>query len=831
VPEPPSLFPSASGPGSDPMDSLNPEQREAVEHLEGPILVLAGAGSGKTRVLTTRIARLVQEHGVPPDRILAVTFTNKAAGEMRERIRALLGRDPVGAWMGTFHSLGARFLRRHAELLGWDSTFTIFDAEENLREIKRIMDALQLDPKRWKPQAVRAAISDAKNQLVRPEAFVEQHGDGFDLFLRNVAKVYPAYQKSLREQNAFDFDDLLVKPVELLDAHPQVAERYRDRFAFILVDEYQDTNHAQFRLLELLARKHRNLMVVGDDDQCLLPGTPVATGTGPVPIETIRPGDEVVGATGGGAGAPASVTAAPTRHYRGPVIRLFTEDGRTLRATPNHLVFGRLRPDPEVWYVYLMERVGMGFRVGITRGVRARRSGELVNGLAVRLNQERADRAWVLGTFASEADARLREALYRGIDTRERAEALLEALHLFPEHPHHLPSAVVRGEKTRRLVNFTLFGDGRRYQGRPWADHRVQLVTRGEGARQAVKTARKSHDEGWRYARELAARVDADFRVRARLVEGREGARGDGVFDCLPASHLFPGMEVAVLGPDGSVVPSRVTEREAEEWDGPVHDLTVQDLRSYFADGICVHNSIYGWRGADIRNILDFESTYEGARVVRLERNYRSTASILHAANQVIRRNLHRKEKTLRTDREEGERLTLVETADERDEAGWIADEIEARLTDGALGRYRDAAILYRTNAQSRALEDAFRRKGIPYQIVGGVRFYERREIQDVLGYLRLISNPQDSAAFTRVVNTPKRGIGKTSQQRLFQWADQAGLPLLEAALRAEEAPDLPTGARKALARFAALIQKYSLRAAELSVGPSWRSSSRSWIS
>jgi DNA helicase II / ATP-dependent DNA helicase PcrA len=250
-------------------ESLNPEQRAAVEHLEGPILVLAGAGSGKTRVLTVRIARLVAEHGVPPERILAVTFTNKAAGEMRERVRRFLGREPVGMWMGTFHALGARFLRRHAELLGWDSTFTIFDAEESLREIKRIMDRNQLDPKRWKPQAIRSAMSDAKNQLVGPDAFVAQHAEGFDFFLRTVAKIYPAYQASLREQNAFDFDDLLVKPVELLGDHPRVLERYQERFAFVLVDEYQDTNHAQFRLLEMLAERHRNIMVVGDDDQSI----------------------------------------------------------------------------------------------------------------------------------------------------------------------------------------------------------------------------------------------------------------------------------------------------------------------------------------------------------------------------------------------------------------------------------------------------------------------------------------------------------------------------------------------------------------------------------
>ncbi|MFW5904844.1 MAG: ATP-dependent helicase, partial [bacterium] len=239
--------------------ALNPEQREAVEHVEGPLLVLAGAGSGKTRVLTARAARLIDEHGVPPDRLLCMTFTNKAAGEMRERIRTLLGREPTGAWIGTFHSMGARLLRRHAELLGWDSTFTIFDAEESLREIKRVIEAQDLDSKRWKPKAVRSALSDAKNQLVGPGEFAETHAEAFDFFLRIVARVYPAYQKRLRRQNAFDFDELLVKPVELFQDHPRVLERYQERFAFILVDEYQDTNHAQFRLLELLARRHRNL--------------------------------------------------------------------------------------------------------------------------------------------------------------------------------------------------------------------------------------------------------------------------------------------------------------------------------------------------------------------------------------------------------------------------------------------------------------------------------------------------------------------------------------------------------------------------------------------
>ena len=481
---------------ADHLEGLNPEQREAVEHFEGPILVLAGAGSGKTRVLTTRICQLVREHGVPPDRILAVTFTNKAAGEMRERIERTLGGPPAGMWVGTFHALGVRLLRRHAPSLGWSNTFSIFDADQSLRQVKRTQEELGIDPKRWNPQAIRAHMSAAKNQLVGPERFVQEHEGGLDLFLRNVATVYPAYQTALADQNAFDFDDLLVKPVELFERHQEILDRYRRRFAFLLVDEYQDTNRAQFRFLELLGSHHRNVMVVGDDDQ-----------------------------------------------------------------------------------------------------------------------------------------------------------------------------------------------------------------------------------------------------------------------------------------------------------------------------------SIYRWRGADIRNILDFEKTYPGARVVRLERNYRSTEAILSAANAVIAENVERKGKTLRTERGGGEPVTLVETFDENDEARWVVEEIETRYREGpGLHNHRDFAVLYRTNAQSRALEDAFRRRAVPYQIVGGVRFYERREIQDVLAYLRLLSNPLDEGAFERIVNYPRRSVGDRTVEGLRAFAQQQGIGLLEAASRATEA-GLPPGGARGLVAFAELVRRHSARAATLRVG------------
>jgi DNA helicase-2/ATP-dependent DNA helicase PcrA len=478
------------------LEGLNPEQLEAAAHFEGPILVLAGAGSGKTRVLTARVCNLIEEHGIAPSQILAVTFTNKAAGEMRERISRMLGTKPSGMWVGTFHAIGARLLRRHADRLGWDRSFSIFDADQSLRLVKGVVESVGLDPKRWSPKAMRGAISNAKNQLIDADEFARENDGSFDLLARNVARVYPEYQKALAHQNAFDFDDLLAKPVHLLESTPELLKRYRDQFTFSLVDEYQDTNRAQFRFVELLAGDHHNLMVVGDDDQ-----------------------------------------------------------------------------------------------------------------------------------------------------------------------------------------------------------------------------------------------------------------------------------------------------------------------------------SIYGWRGADIRNILHFEEAFPTARTVRLERNYRSTERILDAANHVISENVNRKGKTLRTERTGGDAISIVESFDEGDEACWIVQDIESRMRETAGLTYSAAAVLYRTNAQARALEDAFRRGGVPYQVVGSVRFYERREIQDVLAYLRLISNPRDAIAFGRVVNYPRRGVGLTSQEHLRRWAEEQGLTLLDAALRSDEIPGIRAAGARGITRFAELIQRFSIRASQARVG------------
>lgn len=474
------------------LDSLNDRQREAVTHPGGPLLILAGAGSGKTRVLTHRIAHLIKGMGEPPHRMIAVTFTNKAAEEMKGRVRKLIGRRDAGLWIGTFHAMCARMLRRDAEQIGFSSNFSIYDETEQVSLIKRTMTALDISTTRYAPKAVLGYISRAKGDLVTPEEYGKFAAGPFE---RIVVRVYQAYQEGLRERNAMDFDDIIGHAVTLLSEDSAIGERYRERFRHVLIDEYQDTNHAQYRLARLLSATHRNIYVVGDDDQ-----------------------------------------------------------------------------------------------------------------------------------------------------------------------------------------------------------------------------------------------------------------------------------------------------------------------------------SIYMWRGADIRNILEFERDFPEAKVIRLEQNYRSTKTILEAASSVVANNRGRKGKTLWTENDEGGQLVLLEASDEEEEGHVVAEEVE-RLSRVGSHRPGDMVLLYRTNAQSRALEDAFRRLGIPYVIVGGVRFYERKEVKDVLAYLRIISNPLDSESLRRILNVPRRGIGEKTIRDLDAFARANGSTLYEAIGRAGEIREISSGRREALAALARLLGELGEQRQKFDVG------------
>ena len=466
-------------------EGLNPAQKKAVEHIDGPLLIMAGAGSGKTKVLTCKIANLLA-HDVAPWSILAITFTNKAATEMRERVDRLIGEGAKDVWLSTFHSFCARFLRREIEATDlYKRNFVIYDSSDSQVVIKDCLKELNLDPKQYAPNAIQSAISNAKNQLMGPKA-MERDADNF--FQKKVAEVYRLYAQKLRTNNALDFDDLLMVSVVLLEENEEIRTKYQRRFKYILVDEYQDTNGAQYQLTKILAAQHHNLCVVGDADQ-----------------------------------------------------------------------------------------------------------------------------------------------------------------------------------------------------------------------------------------------------------------------------------------------------------------------------------SIYGWRGADIRNIMDFEQDYPDARTIKLEQNYRSTKNILAAANAVIEHNINRKKKELWTDNATGEKLTTYEARDERDEAQFITTTIMKQKTIFNAS-YGDMAILYRTNAQSRVIEETFMRSGIPYTMVGGLKFYDRKEIKDILAYLRVIYNPLDTVSLMRIINVPKRGLGATSLGKLSAYAEEHELSLFDVISNPEaldEIPGITARVKKPLELFSTFIFQF----------------------
>jgi DNA helicase II / ATP-dependent DNA helicase PcrA len=469
---------------------LNPVQREAVLHTEGPVLIVAGAGSGKTRILTHRIAYLIRERGVRPQAILAITFTNKAAQEMADRVEALVGsRIARGMWVLTFHSACARILRREHAVVGLPSHFSIYDEGDTERVVKMCLEAMGLDPKRFHPRAVASAIGTAKDNLLTAAEVAEAAGNWYE---RAIADVYGEYERRLAAAGAVDFDDLILRTVRLFRSHREVLEHYQERFRYILIDEYQDTNRAQYHLVNLLAAKHRNVCVVGDADQ-----------------------------------------------------------------------------------------------------------------------------------------------------------------------------------------------------------------------------------------------------------------------------------------------------------------------------------GIYSWRGATIQNLLDFEHDYPDAQEFILDQNYRSTRTILEVANALIEHNLQRKPKNLWTDAEHGSPVVRYRAEDEHEEAWFIATEVERQVNDEGRYAYGDLAVFYRTNAQSRVIEDVFMKAGIPYKVVGGVRFYERKEVKDVLAYLRALVNPQDAVSMRRIINTPKRGIGDQTVAALEGFAREEGLTLLEAARRAEEIAVLSPRATSAVKGFVDVMERLRARLAE----------------
>jgi superfamily I DNA/RNA helicase len=664
------------------LSGLNEPQREAVTYGEGPLLILAGAGSGKTRVLTHRIAYLVATDAAKPNEILAITFTNKAAGEMRDRAELLVGRRVRAMWVMTFHAACARMLRAHADKLGYTRRFTIYDQADSRRLIKRCLDDLGVDPKRFTPGSIHAQISDAKNKLRDSDTYAQMVGSFFE---QTVADVYRAYERELHRANAMDFDDLLVRAVNVLELFQEVRDQYAGTFRHVLVDEYQDTNHAQYRWLQLLAEERRNLMVVGDDAQCLVAGTLVTMADGSRrPIEDVRVGDLVLSGHGDGSFAPAGVTRTHVSR-RGDGVAITMRSGRRLVSTPEHTHFG-------------------GHRL-MGRGVVA--PATVLAGAGVHNARNPAGAADLAHISAVEA---------------------------------------LMWRKPGAEGDFGAF------------------CTVGTGTTPARPAARFADD--------------------------------GGALAFTPAGLIRPGM--MMFDGDGGYDVVETVERVA--LDAAVYDLDIERTHNFIANGIVTHNSIYGFRGADIRNILEFEDTFPDAHVVKLEQNYRSTQTILDAANAVIRNNRGQKPKSLWTELGQGDPIKVRELEDEHAEARYVTGEVQ-RLLDEGVSR-AEIAVFYRTNSQSRVLQDTLVRADVPYQVIGGTKFYDRAEIKDAIAYLLTLINPQDAGAFTRIVNSPRRGIGSTSLSKVLAYTNTTGISIWDAASEPEQVPGLGAPAIKALRRF-----------------------------
>lgn len=830
---------------TDLFEGLNSEQKRAVETTEGPLLIQAGAGSGKTMVLTHRIAHIISTHKATPYNILAVTFTNKAAKEMRERVAKLLGQNHENRsfmpYMGTFHSICVRLLRQDGEYIGLPRSFVIFDESDRQTAIKRASKELHIDEKAFPARVISGLISSAKNEMISPEQYASTASGPAALA---AAQVYPRYQAALKEAGGLDFDDLISKTVNMLKNHQELRTKWQAQFKYVMIDEYQDTNSAQYQLVKLLVGEHNNLAVVGDDWQCFPVGTHVETPKSQVEIQDIKTGDMVRAASGYGATNFFSVKALREFHKTATIRVITLASGKRLSVTNNHIMFARLGATQR-HFVYLMQSDEKGFRIGFAKGTRFDGKRDDV-GLRVRANQERADRMWILAVCESKAIAAYYEALYsykygipmtvfhafknRGgameqeqidaiykqIPTQDRAKDLMKDLGLSLEYPHFLPQATTRGSRKRVNVNAVLFGDRRKTAAAPWSASRLSVNTTNPGDLSSFKSLgmaiRPGRADTHRvemhnldFAKiehaldEVSSAEGSDFRIN------KYGFLTDQKFMFMPASNLHVDMEVPALI-DDVLVADKIVDISEEQYEGKVYDLDVDKVHNYIANGVAVHNSIYSWRGADFRNILRFEKDYPNCTVIKLEQNYRSTKHILDAAHAVITKNSQRSDKRLWTAAGDGRPVQIAQVHGERAEGEAVVSRIRAGV-DSGLRNYSDFAVLYRTNAQSRSVEEAFIHYGIPYRIVGGQRFYDRKEIKDIMAYLRIIFQPDDRVSFERVVNVPTRGVGAKSVENFLAWQAQSGLSLGAALQQIDDCTAITPRARKALSELQDILQ------------------------
>ena len=762
---------------------------------------------------------------------------------MKDRVKALIGERAEDMWISTFHSTCVRILRREIEKLGYKKSFTIYDTSDQKTLLKECIKALNINDKDITENEIMSKIGKAKDNMQSPASYMRENESNFRE--KKIAEVYEMYQKRLKENNALDFDDLIFKTVELFKKDKETLEFYQRKFNYIMVDEYQDTNKVQYELIRLLAEKHKNICVVGDDDQCLVEGTLVQGENEVLNIEDLKSGDKVRVAVGNGESKLLEVESVSKRSYEGKIVKVTTESGKIIKSTPNHLTFTRVLIEEGKYYVYLMYKKGYGYRIGQTSSIRSRENRK-ASGLAVRLNGEQADKMWIIKVCSSKGEATYYEEFYsvkygipkivfnsRGrhlnltqeqinkmfkeINTFDAADKLMEEEFLYKDYPHHISSAVIRGESIRKLINLTFFG-GRKSEERGVYSHRIGLNSSGEedknkfisagfnvrdGQRKTfrVETERALYDDAEEFSRSLED-VNSEFEIvrKAKLTS-------DNTFKFMPMGSLKEGMAITILK-DNNIVEDKIISVDFEDYNGNVYDLNIDYARNYVANDIVVHNCIYQWRGADIRNILDFEKDYPNAKVIKLEQNYRSKGNILSAANEVIVNNANRKSKVLRTEQENGNKIKVYRAYSDNDEGSFVASQIR-KIKDEEDRYYKDFAILYRTNAQSRVFEESLRRNDIPYRILGGTRFYDRKEIKDMLSYLKVLVNPTDSISLKRIINVPRRGIGDATINKVADFADDYELPLWDALSTVRNIPTLTARNCGGIETFMEMMERF----------------------
>jgi DNA helicase II / ATP-dependent DNA helicase PcrA len=799
---------------------LNDEQYSVVTAGTGPLLVIAGAGSGKTRTVTYRVARLI-ESGIAPSRILLVTFTNKASREMLRRVESLVQSDVRKIWGGTFHSIANRILRRHAVSLDYQANFTILDSEDAKDLLEASIQEAGIDPKAKrfpKAEVINGIISFANNTDLPIRDCLIKNYPQFEPLATQIERVDRLYQARKLERNAMDYDDLLLNWKRLLTEKKEISDYWAEQFEYILVDEYQDTNKIQAEIIDLLAVKHRNVMVVGDDAQCLLPDSKILTEAKEIKLKDINEKDKVIAASGFGSTGIFQLIEKMKRQYEGTIISIKTKGGRALKLTPEHICYARLQPKEMQWYVYLMYRADKGYRIGITRGIRHPGKTE-VNGLMVRANQERADKMWIVLTTSLLAEARFYEELlsikygipktlfyslkrepmvfqqehidrlYKEIDTFSNAERLMEDFLLFEEYPHFRPQAITSEMSDyypgRCQAYLIQFGDSRLNIILPWHAHRVRVTTanqeiqnkfqtnsiamRADKNSKRVETSRKHFSEALELAQKLGKTGEIEICKLSRLTKEKKN------FSWQPASHLREGMLLPIIE-EGKVKTDEIISVDMEFYKGDVYDLNIENVNNFVANGIVVHNSIFGWRGAHFQNIYEFKERYRDAQEFHLDTNYRSRPEIVMLANASIKNNRKQFPKNLRAIRKStGLSPAMIPTHDVDQQAAFVASRILELREEGI--KLSEIAVLYRSHYHALELQLELTRRDIPYVVRSGIRFFEQAHIKDVVCYLRLLVNPHDEIAWKRVLKLIPQ-VGNATANRIWERIAYANEPL-----------------------------------------------------